>query len=90
MSDAFDLVIVQAEAAKRGVLTMWTVYEKPKDYPIGWIARMFEVTGAGPKPTNHVIKCAELEPVRMKLARAGLIRFPRQDGDEPQIVETWL
>lgn len=90
MSDAFDLVIVQAEAVKRGALAMWTVYEKPKDYPIGWIARMFEVTGAGPRPTRYVIKSAELEPIRMKLARAGLFRLNREPGDEPQIVETWL
>lgn len=90
MTDAFDLVIIQAEAVKRGVLTMWTVYEKPKDYPIGWIARMFEITRAGPKPTGSVIKCAELEPIRMKLARAGLMRLMRDESDEPQIVETWL
>ena len=59
-----QIIIVQAEAAKRGVLTIWTVYEKPRDYPTGWIARMDEVGGAVVKPTGHVIKAVELEPIR--------------------------
>ena len=88
--DVFDIVIVQAEAVKRGALSLWTVYERPKDYPIGWVARRFEVTAAGPKPTNSVIKCARLEPIREKLARAGLFCLARHAEDEPQIVETWL
>jgi len=88
--DVFEIVIIQAEAAKRGVLTIWTVYERPKDYPIGWIARMFEISGAGPKPTGRVIKCAALQPIREKLIRAGLTCLPRQEGDEPQIVESWI
>jgi len=90
MSDAFDIVIVQAEAAKRGALSIWTVYERPADYACGFIARRFEVTGQGPKPTGHVIKSIELDPIREKLTRAGLVCLARQDGDEPQIVESWL
>jgi hypothetical protein len=90
VSDLIDIVIIQAEAMKRGALAIWTVYERPKDYPIGWIARMFEITRAGPQPTGHVIKCADLDPIREKLAHAGLVCLDRQDGDEPQIVESWL
>jgi hypothetical protein len=90
MSDAFDIVLVQAEAVKRGVLSMWTVYERPPDYVCGYVARQFEITGKGPAPTQMTLKCLELEPIREKLARAGLIRLPRNEDDEPQIVETWL
>jgi len=36
------------------------------------------------------LKCLELEPIREKLARAGLVRLDRNPDDEPQIVETWL
>ena len=79
--EIYQIIIVQAEAAKRGVLTIWTVYEKPRDYPTGWIARMHEVGGAVVKPTGHVIKAVELEPIREKLARAGLVCIPRQEGD---------
>ena len=31
--EMFEIAIVQAEAVKRGVLTIWTVYERPRDYP---------------------------------------------------------
>ena len=85
-----QIIIVQAEAAKRGVLTIWTVYKKPRDYPTGWIARMHDVDGAVVKPTGHVIKAVELEPIREKLARAGLVCIPRQEGDQRQIVESWI
>jgi hypothetical protein len=90
MSDAFDIVIVQAEAVKRGVLSMWTVYERPSDYACGYVARRFEITGKGPAPTQMTLKSIELEPIREKLARAGLIRIHRNPEDEPQIVESWL
>ena len=39
-SDVFDIVIIhiiQAEAAKRGRLSIWTVYNRPRDYPTGWV-----------------------------------------------------
>ena len=74
--EIYQIIIVQAEAAKRGVLTIWTVYERPRDYPTGWIARMHEVGGAVVKPTGYVIKAVELEPIREKLARPGSSAFP--------------
>jgi hypothetical protein len=74
--EIYRIIIIQAEAAKRGVRTIWTVYEKPRDYPTGWIAKMHEADGAVVKPTGYVIKAVELEPIREKLARAGSSAFP--------------
>jgi hypothetical protein len=88
--DALSIVIIQAEAAKRGRLTIWTVYERPRDYACGFIARAFEVTSTGPEPTGHVIKCLDLMPIQEKLHRAGLTPLPRDENDEPQIVESWI
>jgi hypothetical protein len=88
--DVFSIIVVQAEAAKRGVLTIWTVYERPRDYACGFIARAFEVTSTGPMPTGHVIKCLELEPIQEKLQRAGLTCLMRDESDEPHIVESWV
>jgi hypothetical protein len=88
--DAFSIVLIQAEAAKRGRLTIWTVYERPRDYPCGFIVRAFEISSTGPQPTGHVIKCLDLEPIREKLQRAGLTRLMRDEKDEPQIVESWI
>jgi len=88
--DVYAIVIAQAEAVKRGALSMWTVYERPTDYACGFVARRFEVTRDGPKPTQMTLKSVRLEPIREKLARAGLVCLARNDEDEPQIVETWV
>jgi hypothetical protein len=88
--DGFEIVIVQAEAAKRGRVSIWTIHERPKDYPIGFVAKMFELSSAGPRPARYAIRSEELEPIREKLSRAGLVCLPRDDGDEPQIIESWI
>jgi hypothetical protein len=88
--DAYQIVMLQAEAVKRGCLTMWTVYERPTDYPSGYVARMFEISGPEPKPTALTLKSIHLEPIRDKLSRAGLVALARSAEDEPQIVECWL
>jgi hypothetical protein len=38
--------------------------------------------------TRH--QAVQLEPIREKLARAGLVCIPRQEGDQRQIVESWI
>jgi hypothetical protein len=81
---AFKVLMANADAMKRGVLAMWTIYEKPLDHPDGFIARRFE-NG----PTMDTITGA-LEEIRDIFARAGLFKLTRSDGDEPQIVETWI
>jgi hypothetical protein len=88
--DGFEIVIVEAEAAKRGRVSIWTIHERPKDYPTGFVAKMFELSSAGPQPTRYAIRSEELEPIREKLSRAGLVCLPRDDGDEPQIIESWI
>jgi hypothetical protein len=90
VTDVFEIVIVQAEAAKRGRVSIWTVYDRPADYPTGFVARMFEVSGAGAQLTQYTIKCMELDPIREKLSRTGLACLSRDEGDELQIVERWI
>jgi hypothetical protein len=88
--DEIDVVILQVEAAKLGRVAIWTVFETPADYPTGFVARMFELTGAGPKPTDKSMKSIDLPPIREKLERAGLVCMPREAADEPDIVESWI
>lgn len=85
-----QIVVLQAGAARRGALAMWTVYERPADYICGFVARMFLVEAGGPRPTMSTMKCLELGPIREKLMHAGLTCVGREAGDEPQVVETWL
>jgi hypothetical protein len=85
------IAIIEANrrAAKKGVLSMWTVYDKPKDHPTEYIARRFDCTAEGPVATLDAWT-GSLELIRETLYQAGLIRMPRSPDDEPQIVETWL
>jgi hypothetical protein len=73
-----QIIIVQAEAAKRGLLTIWTVYERPRDYPTGWIARMHEADGAVIKPhrTRHQSRRSRADPRKAGARRARLHTSP--------------
>jgi len=86
---SFKILMKNAEAMKRGVLPMWTIYERPLDHPEGYIARRFESGKGVHGPTMDTIE-GELEAIRDIFQRAGLFKLPRDDGDEPQIVETWV
>jgi hypothetical protein len=70
-------------------LSSWTIYDRPKDYPHGYIARRFVINGAGPIPTDEAI-VGPIEQMRTLFESRGLVCFPLVQGDEPQIVETWM
>jgi len=84
-----EIVHANYEAAKRGILSIWTVYDRPKDYPTGFIARRFACTALGPCPTLDAW-AGELEQLREGLNQAGLVRMQRHPDDDAKIVETWL
>ena len=86
---AFVVLMRNAEAMKRGLLPMWTVYEKPLDHPDGFIARRFESGKGGSRPTEDTL-IGDLEAIRSTLLRAGLVKLDRNVADEPQIVEVWV
>ena len=69
-------------------LSLWTVYEHPKDFPGQFIARRWIVGGEG-RPTNDVLVAESLEGVRKQLPD-GLVRLPRNTEDPPVVVETWI
>jgi hypothetical protein len=84
-----DVMKTQYEAAQRDALVIWTIYDRPRDYPAGFIARRFEVGGGAASATNDTLT-GELEELRKHFHDAGLFKLSRQEGDEPQIVESWL
>jgi hypothetical protein len=83
------VLMVQANAIKRGNLNIWTIYDRPTDYPHGHIARRFEVGKGEQIVTDHTL-IGELDELRQTFERAGLTKLKRQEGDEPQIVESWI
>lgn len=72
------------------MLSMWTVYDHPSDFPKGFIARRWEIERSGAEPTADVMRAYDLEPLREQLRNMGLTCLDRNPEDEPQIVETWL
>jgi hypothetical protein len=71
------------------LLPIWTVYDHPLDFPYGFVARKFDISGDGPVPTTDVLGAVTLAELRLQLPD-GLTRIPRLHGDDPKIVEIWL
>lgn len=85
----WTILKLQDNAAKRGALGLWTVYDRPKDYPHGICARRHEVTAGRSKPTEHIL-IGELKQLQGYFRAAGLHRLPRDEKDDVKIVETWV
>jgi hypothetical protein len=93
--EAVEMVIrANEESKQRGALSTWTIYDKPKDWPDGYIARRFEVTKQGGTPTTSVLKGddtdAALETMRLVLETAGMVCLVRNGADHSTVVETWI
>lgn len=73
---------------REGVLEQWVIYDHPRDYPLGFIARRWEITPNVLQATGESVKGATLDQVRDQLPR-GLCRLPRFAKDDPFIVEVW-
>lgn len=71
-------------------LSMWTVYDRPRDYPNSYVARRSEVTAQGRTLTSDLMVSGDLDLIRDVLQKRGLHRIPRYPNDVPCIVEVWL
>lgn len=70
-------------------IPMAVIYDSPKDFPGMYLCRIWE--GAGCHPTNTAMQKNSLEEMREDIQAAGFfIRFPRAEGDDPVILETWM
>lgn len=72
------------------MLTMWTVYDHPRDQPDAIVARRFEVTSSGATPTSELLRFGTLRAVREYFSTRGLFCLTREPDDDPNIVETWM
>lgn len=70
-------------------LEMWTVYDHPTDYPVGFIARLYLIYNGYAIASPSTVTGSTLDQVRERLP-PGLFRLPRDDNDGPKIVETWI
>jgi hypothetical protein len=67
-------------------LVMWTVYERPTDYPNEFVARRF----LGEAPTAELERADTLEELQERLSEKGLTWMDRSPNDDPRIVGVWL
>ena len=71
-------------------LQIWTIYDRPSDYPSNYVARLSLVGAGGSQPTEHLLISTDLWALRGQLAAYGLTCLARDPNDEPHIVEVWL
>jgi hypothetical protein len=71
-------------------LTLWTVYDKPKDFPEKYVARLFVTSASGAHPTDQIFVADTITEIREEMIRRGLSCLARSDNDDPVIVEVWL
>lgn len=68
---------------------LFAVYDHPKDFPEHYAVRKIFTAEEGLEVLEWVL-FQHLEAARSMLAQRGLLRVPRGDSDEPELVETWL
>jgi hypothetical protein len=72
------------------LLTMWTIYDHPIDFPNGFVAREWVIPKDGPpRPVGKPITADSLDLVRAALP-PDLYCLGRSDPDDSVIVETWI
>lgn len=84
--------VIETQAAdyRAGKLSIWTVFDHPKDFPHHYVARRFVADKKGPQATEKVIVTLSLDALRLILQSAGLTVMMRAKSDDPRIVESWL
>lgn len=86
-SEPVDLQALPLHMARQVFPPLWVVYERPADYPTGYVVRLW--WGMTPEPASY--RAATLTQARQFVRDAGgCHRMDRQLGDEPQVLETWL
>lgn len=71
-------------------LSIWTIYDHPRDRPDQYIARRFEIVSGGARATDDTIESPHLHLIRESLILQGLTPINRSPGDDPNIIESWL
>lgn len=67
------------------VMPVITIYERPKDFPRKYVARLFNLA----KPTEFVVVKDTLQEIRKEIPE-NMVRLPRHAEDDPVILETWI
>ncbi|PWC64010.1 hypothetical protein TSH7_10050 [Azospirillum sp. TSH7] len=87
--DPWPAIVERHNAAlEAGDLLIWTIYDNPSDAPGRFVLRPFSSRNGQPDTWACTSKTAEA--LRELMQRLGLTCMPRQNGDDPVILESWL
>lgn len=76
--------------AEKTLLTGYTIYDHPLDYPNDFVVRGWDVNKGGEiVPHDFVTRHETLEQARRRIPE-GLCRTSRFENDDPVIVEVWI
>ncbi len=70
-------------------LSLWTIYEKPKDHPDKYVVRRHVIEPGKTYPTGDFALFDTLEEAREYIPE-GCTDIGRYDEDDPVIVESWI
>lgn len=71
-------------------LSLWTIYDRPPEFPNNFAALEFRVEEGAAVKTGNLLVCHDIEMIRNHLAQMGKVPMQRSPGDAPNIVETWI
>lgn len=71
------------------LLTIFTIYEKPKDQPEHFVVRQWFTNGERDPLPGEAKLAKTLGEARAWIPH-GLVRFDRNPADDPSIIETWI
>jgi hypothetical protein len=71
-------------------LKLWTIYERPAEYPNLYVARESEVGGEKNAPRTKRLKfSSDLSALRKQMEQLGLTRYARDSEEQPYLLEVW-
>lgn len=88
----YGLLLNRLKRNEMNAISVWTVYDRPDDFPHHYVARRFEVRSGELHHTDQVIVANSVTAVRRHLEAyhlSGTV-MPRMANDAPNVVETWL
>lgn len=87
--NGFTNAILDAMQIPEPSLSMWVIYERPRDYPTSYVVRRHAIGPGWTHATPDFSLHATLEEARAAVP-LGAVRMERNPQDEPQILECWI
>jgi hypothetical protein len=72
------------------IISVWTVYDHPKDFPLHYVARRHDVQHGELRVSTYFVASFSLRTLRNHLESLGLHYIPRREDDDPLVVEMWI